>query len=1217
MNGSASELFLSPYDVTPQPPLVQKRRCSSALESCSSAVEDWETADPEQEDDCQFLNVQMRRSGNLRSSAHAYDFRRHSWEPGKVLEGPDFDQQSVSLKGLAPDEIDSSSVGQMDRHARGRKDPRRIPIIRSNDEMESLLSQDEEDDDLEVTQEHSKRMQAYRASPSTGCPSLSKSVSMSVIDSYPDADEVSLYIDAVSLANGFITGSCGQLDTTTGEAEDKVHPQREGTTLGRTLSFLKKMTGKSKNKEKERMKEKEKDARYTNGHLFTSITVSGMTMCFACNKSITAKEALSCPNCNVTIHNRCKDTLPNCTKVKQKQQKAALLKNNSALQSVSLRNKTTIRERPSSAIYPSESFRQTLLGSRRGRPTLSLSKSVSTTNIAGTFNDESPLGIRRILSQSTDSLNMRNRTLSVESLIDEGAEVIYSQLMSDFEMGEKDFEADSWSLAVDNNFLQQHKKEVMKRQDVIYELIQTELHHVQTLKIMTNLFRKGMLEDLQMDPAVVQSMFPCVDELSEIHDRFLVQLLERRKESLATDSNKNFVINRLGDILVQQFSGTCAEQMKKAYSEFCSRHTKAVKLYKELFTRDKRFQQFIRRLTRSSVLRRHGVQECILLVTQRITKYPGLIDRILQNSKGNEMDQRDLSTALVLVKELLSTINQEVHDYEKNTRLQEIYGRIDLRAKAILPKERGSFCSEELLRRKLVHDGSMLWKTAAGRFKDVLVLLMTDVLIFLQEKDQKYTFPTLDKPAVVSLQNLIVRDIANQEKGMFLISAAPPEMYEVHTASRDDRNTWMKLIQQTVKLCPDRSDFPLIETENEASLRKLKDKIQQRDQEITALLEDKVGLFADILALQNCSVDGPLPCVNSRTLFRTESSDTPHGEKLIQEAIKEVEFLKDLFVGPGWDRDQNHTHDPNGCSSPNPNNTTNGETGSINGSLEFNRVESESNQRDGNGNQLQQKVSQEEVLQRLRTLYSLLHGLQAAVAHQDTLLELQLQEAGERRERLNRTSSRKEAPASSVDKQATDLSLLQKQHTLLQEELSRCRQLCQEKTQEVTALEARLRESEQERAKLEREAEESRKQAATLRQPGAIMEALWARKGAEPRRRSLPAGDALYQSFTPPQPSRGGDPLSPSSLAFQRTFINCQRDEIGFHSIPSRLPEGDQDLEVLSEEEGVEIQHTPPSSPRDFLKIQDISDFPKMQDIPEEAESSQELNVGDNGASYS
>ncbi|XP_041323354.1 rho guanine nucleotide exchange factor 2-like [Pyrgilauda ruficollis] len=423
------------------------------------------------------------------------------------------------------------------------------------------------------------------------------------------------------------------------------------------------MTGKTKGKDKERMKEaKEKDARYTNGHLFTTISVSGMTMCFACNKSITAKEALVCPTCNVTIHNRCKDTLPNCTKVKQKQQKAALLKNSSALQSVSLRNKNAIRERPNSAIYPSESFRQTLLGPRRGRPSLSLSKSVSTTNISGTFNDDSPLGIRRILSQSTDSLNMRNRTLSVESLIDEGPDVILSQLLSDLEADGKEFEADSWSLAVDNSFLQQHRMDVMKRQDVIYELMQTELHHVRTLKIMGALFRRAMLEELQLDPGTVQRIFPCLDELSHIHERFLAQLLERRRESLAQDSNKNFVIDRLGDILVTQVGSA--------------------------------------------------------------------------ESGG---------------------------------------GRV----------REGPGCS-------------------------------------FVRVPATYTFPVLDKPAVISLQNLIVRDIANQEKGMFLISAAPPEMYEVHAASRDDRNHWMKVIQQAVSLCPSRQDFPLIETETEASLRKLK-----------------------------------------------------------------------------------------------------------------------------------------------------------------------------------------------------------------------------------------------------------------------------------------------------------------------------------------------------------------------------------------------------------
>lgn len=84
------------------------------------------------------------------------------------------------------------------------------------------------------------------------------------------------------------------------------------------------------------------------------------------------------------------------------------------------------------------------------------------------------------------------------------------------------------------------------------ELIQTELHHVRTLKIMTRLFRTGMLEELQLEPAVVQGLFPCVDELSDIHTRFLSQLLERRRQALCPGSTRNFVIHRLGDLLISQ-----------------------------------------------------------------------------------------------------------------------------------------------------------------------------------------------------------------------------------------------------------------------------------------------------------------------------------------------------------------------------------------------------------------------------------------------------------------------------------------------------------------------------------------------------------------------------------------------------------------------------------------------------------------------------------------
>lgn len=83
---------------------------------------------------------------------------------------------------------------------------------------------------------------------------------------------------------------------------------------------------------------------------------------------------------------------------------------------------------------------------------------------------------------------------------------------------------------------------------------------------------------------------------------------------------------------------------------------------------------------------------------------------------GTEEERQDLTTALGLVKELLSNVDQDVHELEKGARLQEIYHRMDPRAQAPVPGK-GPFGREELLRRRLIHDGCLLWKTATGRFK--------------------------------------------------------------------------------------------------------------------------------------------------------------------------------------------------------------------------------------------------------------------------------------------------------------------------------------------------------------------------------------------------------------------------------------------------------------------------------------------------------------------
>uniref|UniRef100_A0A8C2DKV6 Rho guanine nucleotide exchange factor (GEF) 1a n=1 Tax=Cyprinus carpio TaxID=7962 RepID=A0A8C2DKV6_CYPCA len=799
---------------------------------------------------------------------------------------------------------------------------------------------------------------------------------------------------------------------------------------------------------------RDREARYSNGHLFNSLTVSGTTLCSACNKSITAKEALSCPTCNVTIHNRCRDTLPNCIKMKQKQQKMALVRNNSAYQNVTLRNKAHLKERPNSAIYPSDSLRQSLLGSRRGRSSLLLSKSVSTNNIAGTLNDDSPLGLRRILSQSTDSLNFRSRTMSMESLNDEG-EGYFTSLLDDLEFEGREFEADSWSMAVDSTYLQTHRKDVIKRQDVIYELIQTELHHVRTLRIMDGVFRRGMLEEVQLEPGVVHALFPCLERLLMLHTHFLTQLLTRRTQSLQPDSTYNFTITQISDLLIQQFSGQCADEMLKVYSEFCSRHMKAVKLYKELLARDKRLQLFIRvrtreadegvcrpgayyillkmlRASRGPLLRRHGFQECILLVTQRITKYPVLLQRIYDNTKDNPEEAEGLSQALSCIRELLCSVDQQVLELERTQRLQEIRSRVDPRSEAKL-RSGALFRPAELLRRQLIHEGTLLWKTPSSRLKDVQVMLMTDILVFMQEKDQRFIFASFDKSAVVSLQSLLVRDIANQERGLFLISSesSPPEMYELYAASKDDRNTWIRLIQQTISSCPSREEFPLIETEDKALLRRLKADIQQKDREVLELLQERVTLFSDLAEVMG-GYEVMLPSC-SRNLFRAESPQAPHGEQLLTQAITEGKTDRMLHSGPKQASYQYYKDT---------------QISRLMCIYIFKLI------------QIKMSFVFQEVSQRLVNLSAQLHTLQGVVIRQDSILELCLRES---------SVSPATAGVPSDFGSLGDLALLQRQHSLLQEELGRLR-----------GAEGKLRDSERARAQLEKQLRDLKTNSAAL-----------------------------------------------------------------------------------------------------------------------------------------
>ena len=104
--------------------------------------------------------------------------------------------------------------------------------------------------------------------------------------------------------------------------------------------------------------------------------------------------------------------------------------------------------------------------------------------------------------------------------------------------------------------------------------MQTEFHHLRTLKIMSDVYSRGMMADLLFEQQMVEKLFPCLDELIGIHSQFFQRILERKKDSLVDKSEKNFLIRRIGDVLVQQVSGSRAPRTSRSHTHtHTDRHT--------------------------------------------------------------------------------------------------------------------------------------------------------------------------------------------------------------------------------------------------------------------------------------------------------------------------------------------------------------------------------------------------------------------------------------------------------------------------------------------------------------------------------------------------------------------------------------------------------------------------------------------------------------------
>ncbi|XP_076065727.1 uncharacterized protein LOC143039494 isoform X6 [Oratosquilla oratoria] len=690
---------------------------------------------------------------------------------------------------------------------------------------------------------------------------------------------------------------------------------------------------------------KKKDKLKKSSHQFVSVCYSNSATCDVCSKSMTNKPALRCETCQVCVHvNSCKDQISDCSKLKnpklillaaglttlviQKQggtagltsnTKSASLGSNAGVGLVGVgslssssggKGQPTTRSR-SSVTHSSSPTRPHSVATPSGcvaSPVRRLSGFSQWKRVA------TKLGVNKVTSEEKDGdplhdvpdANMLGtNSASMESLDDDNEESSWDEIDPgdpDLKLLEK--EPELWVNTVDKELVSSLTEKQVKKQEHIYELIITEKHHCSMLKVMKKLFVEGMAKELGMQERQIKQIFPCIDELLNIHCAFLRRLRLVQRE--------NKYIEVIGNLLLDQFSGENAYGFKEAYGLFCSQHQDAVSYYKDILKTDRRFQAFIRQRSSHPLMKKKGIPECILFVTQRVTKYPLILEALSKYSKDSQLELEMLQSALEQVKDILVNINAQVAEKERKQRLLEIYHKIDAKSSAMYKEQK--FKKSDLLSssRKLKFEGTAVLSQQRGKSVLVQVVVLSNLVFFLQENNQKYYFVSPDskvgkyRAGVIPLEKLIVREKAGQDsRAIYLInSKRNAEMFELECSHPKDKRIWIESIKEAIDQCPDEDEAGETAGENnklqEANHEKIKELtglLQMKDKEIARVCDDKMNILAELMELLGQENDLP-PAPQYRAMLEENQLDPNAAKDLINNSLNEA--LKLISGACGW-----------------------------------------------------------------------------------------------------------------------------------------------------------------------------------------------------------------------------------------------------------------------------------------------------------------------------
>ncbi|EGD77664.1 hypothetical protein PTSG_08756 [Salpingoeca rosetta] len=448
---------------------------------------------------------------------------------------------------------------------------------------------------------------------------------------------------------------------------------------------------------------------YHMGHRFVTTTYTHPTFCAVCRGMILGlvRQGWDCIDCGMHLH-----------------------KKNDKFSSSFRRCHTLVREK-CSGLKKSRG----LFGSSRRKKGSKHAKSLAASTAAASVSPDDP---------ATKPLEGQGKAKSTSSLTtDQSNELSLSRsnrsssksASSRFSMRRGNNHALMFDVSNDPEFWQETvqdktlvatlSKRETKRQELIYELMQTEKRFVRHLTIFKELIRKRVIAENVLSSSAVHGLFANVDDLLE-NNAPIADALERRRAE-----RSGMVVHHIADVMLPYFRQFNCD----AYATFCSGQQRALKLYNQQMKGNQAFADCIRQIEQLPDIERLTFRDFVAKPMQRLTKYPLLIEGILKGTvDDNTREREDLEELLQLAKGVLQHVQHVIRSTEDKKRLCEIDDKLDRsqldRLEKLMLNDLPSSGFE------LIHEDALQLK-CAGKMVEIRCILLTHAVIFCQRKDER------------------------------------------------------------------------------------------------------------------------------------------------------------------------------------------------------------------------------------------------------------------------------------------------------------------------------------------------------------------------------------------------------------------------------------------------------------------------------------------------